>query len=66
MDDWTELIFRMLIHGVKKAKGYFGYAHGQMWLWPFRFWGSKIFCLKNKSMNWADFLFAGDGVIIYG
>ena len=36
MNEWIELIFCMLIHGVRKAKSYFGYAHGQIWLWPFR------------------------------
>ena len=59
--------FCMLIHGARKAKSYFGCAHGQIWLWPFASWDSKIFFyLKNKLMNWADFLHAGGNVIIFG
>ena len=27
MDEWIELIFWLLIHGVRKGKSYFGYAH---------------------------------------
>ena len=29
-NEWMELIFHMLIYGVKKGKSYFGYAHGQV------------------------------------
>ena len=49
MDEWIELIFCMLIHGVRKAKSYFGYAHGQIWLWPFRSWDSKICFISTQK-----------------
>ena len=39
----------MLI-SVRKAKSYYGYAHGQIWLWPFRSWDSKI-CFISR-INW--------------
>ena len=67
MDPWTELIFCMLIHGVRKAKSYFGYAHMAKYdcdlLCPDTL---KSAYFKNKSMNWADFLHAGGNVIIFG
>ena len=68
MDEWIELIFCMLIHGVRKDKSYFRYALGQIWLWPFRPRDSKICFIssKNKSMNWADFLHPGGDVIVFG
>ena len=49
MNEWIELIFWMLI-SVRKAKSYYGYAHGQIWLWPFRSWDSKI-CFISR-INW--------------
>ena len=49
MNEWIELIFWMLI-SVTKAKSYYGYVHGQIWLWPFRSWGSKIFFISR--INW--------------
>ena len=49
MNEWIELIFWILI-GVRKAKCYFGYAHDQIWLRPFRSWGSKIFFISR--INW--------------
>ena len=39
----------MLIR-VRKAKSCYGYAHGQIWLWPFRYWDSKI-CFISR-INW--------------
>ena len=53
MDEWIELIFCMLIHGVRKAKSYFGYAHGQIWLWSFRSWDSKI----SRINRWIQPIF---------
>ena len=32
MNEWIELIFCMLMHSVSKAKSYFGYASGRIWL----------------------------------
>ena len=49
MNEWIELIFWMLI-SVGKAKSYYGYAHGQIWLRPFRSWDSKI-CFISR-INW--------------
>ena len=51
MNQWIELIFHMLIHGVRKAKIYFGYAHGQIWLWPFRSYtiSISIICVSQKE-----------------
>ena len=46
---WTELIFCMLIHGVRNTKSYFGHAHGQIWLWPFRSWDSKIYFISTQK-----------------
>ena len=40
MNEWIELIFCMLIHSIRKAKSYFGYAHCQIWMWPLRAWDS--------------------------
>ena len=51
-----ELIFCMLKHGVRKAKSYFGYAHGQIWLWPFRSWDSKI-CYVSRINWWIELIF---------
>ena len=67
MNEWNELIFCMLIHGIRKAKSYFGYADGQRYgcdlLGPGTL-KSALSQLKNKSMNWADFLLVGsDGII---
>ena len=67
MNEWNELIFCMLIHGIRKAKSYFGYADGQRYdcdlLGPGTL-KSALSQLKNKSMNWADFLHVGsDGII---
>ena len=31
INELIELIFWMLIHGIRKAKSYFGYAPGQIW-----------------------------------
>ena len=58
MNERIELIFYMLIHGVRKAKSYFGYAHGQIWLWPFRSWESKI-CLHMVKYG-CDLLGSGN------
>ena len=51
MNQWIELIFHMLIHGVRKAKIYFRYAHGQIWLWPFRSYtiSISIICVSQKE-----------------
>ena len=48
-NEWIELIFWMLIC-VRKAKSYYGYAHGHIWLWTFRSWDSKI-CFISR-INW--------------
>ena len=51
----------MLMHGVRKAKTYFGYADlldpGAL--------KSALSQLKNQSMNWADFLHGGSNGIIF-
>ena len=39
----------MLIHGVRKTKSYFGYAEGQIWLWLFRSWDSKICFISTQK-----------------
>ena len=52
----TELICCMLIHDVRKAKSYFGYAHGRIWLWPFRSWDSKI-CHVSRINRWIELIF---------
>ena len=44
--NWTDF----LDVRVRKAKSYYGYAHGQIWLWPFRSWDSKI-CFISR-INW--------------
>ena len=49
MNESIELIFRRL-KSVRKAKSYYGYAYGQIWLWPFRSWDSKI-CFISR-INW--------------
>ena len=49
LNEWNELIFWMFV-SVRKAKSYYGYAHGQIWLWPFRSWDSKI-CFISR-INW--------------
>ena len=60
MDEWTELIFCMLIYGVKKAVlGMYMVKCGCDLLGPDTL---KSAMSKNKSMNWADFLHAGGDV----
>ena len=49
MNERIELIFWMLI-SARKAKSYYGYAHGQIWLPPVRSWSSKIFFISRT--NW--------------
>ena len=56
----------MLIHGIRIAKSYFGYVDGQICLLGPETLKSASSQLKNKSMNWADFLHAGSDVIIIG
>ena len=62
---WTD--FLHVIHGIRKAKSYFGYADGQRYGCDLLGLGtlkSALSQLKNKSMNWADFLHVGsDGII---
>ena len=57
MNEWIELIFCKLIHGIKKAKSYFRYAHGQGCdlLGPGTLKSALLPHLKNKSMNLANF-----------
>ena len=49
MNEWIELIFRIL-KSVRKAKSYYGYAYGQIWLWSFLSWDSKM-CFISR-INW--------------
>ena len=55
------------MYGVREAKSYSGYAHGRIWLYDLlglRTVKSALSQLKNKSMNWANFIYAGsDGII---
>ena len=60
--NWADF-FCILIHGARKAKSYFGYAHGQIWLWPFMFWDSinqsihpSIHQSINQSINQLEFI----------
>ena len=46
MDEWIDLIFCMLIHGVRKV-----------WLWPFKSWDSKI-CFISRIMDELSWIFA--------
>ena len=55
------------MYGVREAKSYSGYAHGRIWLYDLlgpRTVKSALSRIKNQSMNWADFIYAGsDGII---
>ena len=57
MNGWIERVFCMFIHSVRKAKSYFGYAHGQIWMWRFRSWVSKI-CSVSRTTQWIELIFA--------
>ena len=64
--NWAD--FFMLIHGIRKAKSFFDM---HMVKYDCEFLGpmtlkSALSQLKNKSMNWADYLHAGSDVIIFG
>ena len=62
--DNNEPVFCMLIHdGVRKSinqyfenGSYFGNAHGQIWMWPFRSWIFKN-CFISRINWWIELIF---------
>ena len=47
--------FEIIIHSVRKANNYYGYAHRQIWLWPFRSWDSKN-CFISWIYRWIGLI----------